>query len=309
MKSESRQSALVVPALIVAVCSISFAAIFFRKAHPTHPLVAAGIRLAVAGILLSPLTIRSAIKGKISKRLLTHAIGAGFAYGIHFGAWVTSLTLTTVAASVTLVTTTPLILAAAGTVIGRDRPNRQLWVCLGMAFIGLLFIGGKDLTLGVDVIGGDLLALLGALAMAGYLTIGRRLGNELDLWAFSGIATSVAAMFLLGAAWVLGIDLLPVSYEAFFYLVLAAILPQLVGHNLLTWVLRFTSPSVVGMAVVGEPVGSTLLAWLWLSETITTPIAIGCGITILSVAWAIRTADFHNEINRKRSSQTTPTPA
>lgn len=288
MEPDSKKTALVTPALLVAVCSISFAAIFFRKAEPTHPLTAAGIRLAVAGILLSPLTIRSALSGKISRRLLYHAIAAGFAYGIHFGSWVTSLTLTTVAASVTLVTTTPLILGLVGSITGKDRPSGRLWICLGLAFIGLVFIGVKDLTLGVDVIGGDLLALLGAFAMAGYLSIGRRLGNEMELWAFSGIATLVAALFLLGSALMFGISIKPASSDAFFYLVLAAILPQLVGHNILTWALRYTSPFVVGMAVVGEPVGATILAWLWLNEMITLPIAAGCVITIFSVALAIR---------------------
>jgi len=290
MKSLERTSEarLTAPALFIAVLAISFAAIFFRKAEPTHPLVAAGIRLAVAAIVLLPLTVRSIAAGRVHRRLVESAVAAGFLYGLHFGAWVTSLTLTTVAASVTLVTTTPLLLAIVGTVTGRDRPGRRLWVSLALAFVGLAFIGGADLTLGSGVLLGDALALLGAAAMASYLIVGRRLGDSMDLWAFSGIATAVGAAVLLGGANLLGVPIRAASTEALVYLVLAALLPQLVGHNLLTWSLRHTTPSVVGMAVVGEPVGATILGWIILGETIRFPVGAGCAITIAAVILAIR---------------------
>lgn len=279
--------ALVPFALIIAVCAISFAAIFFKKAAPTHPLVAAGIRLAVAALLLSPFTIRAARSGNLRGRMLWSAAIAGIAYGVHFGSWVSSLSLTSVAASVTLVTTTPLILAVAGVVTGKDKPQGRLWMSLGIAFCGLLLIGGKDFSLGPEVLLGDGLAVLGALAMASYMIIARRLGHDLNLMAFSGVATAVGAAVLLGWAWILKIPLYPASGEAMIYLVLAAILPQLVGHNLITWSLRHTTPSVVGMAVVGEPVGATILAWAWLGESVTALVALGCGVTLLAVIIAI----------------------
>lgn len=288
---DSENNARLVPAaLLLAVCSISFAAIFFRKAAPTHPLTSAGVRLAVAGIILSPMIIRSAVAGRLKGAMLLSAFGAGIAYGVHFGSWVTSLTMTSVAASVTLVTITPLILAVAGTITGRDRPSRIIWISLGVAFAGLLLIGGNDLTLGRETLIGDALALLGAFAIAVYMTIGRRLGEGLDLWAFSGIACLVGAAALLGSAFTLGIPITPVSWESFAFIVLAAILPQLVGHNLLTWSLRYTKPSNVAMAVVGEPVGATALAWLWLGEKVSGMVIAGCAVTLAAVILAIRNA-------------------
>ena len=278
---------LVPVALFVAVCSISFASIFFRKAAPTHPLVCAGLRLAVAAVLLAPLTVRAALNGRLAGRQLFYALGAGLAYGVHFGAWVTSLTLTTVAASVTLVTTTPLILAFAGVITRKDRPDRRLGFSIGLAFFGLLIIGSKDLHQGAGALTGDALALLGAAAMASYMLIGRKLGDELDLWAFTGVATAVGAVALLTTALILGIPLQPASTESFVFIALAALLPQLVGHSLLTWSLRHARPATVSMAVVGHAVGATLLAWIWLSEIITARIALGCVLTLAAVALAI----------------------
>lgn len=284
---QAAQKKLVPAALFLAVVSISFAAIFFRQAAPTHPLVSAGIRLAVAAIVLLPWTIRALRKARSQARLLLSATLAGLLYGVHFGSWVSSLMLTSVPASVTLVTTTPLLLALLALITGRDRPDRRVWLALLLAFVGLLFIGGTDFALGPEALAGDGLALLGAMGMVGYLIVARRLGEDLDLWAFSGIATGVGAISLLATAALAGIPLQPASTEAFVYLVLAAIVPQLIGHNLLTWSLRYTRPVVVGMAVVGEPVGATILSVLWLGDSISVLVIIGCVITISAVILAI----------------------
>ena len=278
---------LVAPALFVAVAAISFAAILFRKAEPTHPLVSAGIRLAVASVLLSPFVVRAVRGGRLPRRVVKGALLAGLFYGVHFGAWVWSLALTTVAASVTVVTATPLLLAAAAVVTGRDRPSGRLWMALALAAVGVSIIGGTDLGSSTEALVGDGLALLGCAGMAGYLLVGRRLGKDLDVLAFAGIATGVAAVALLSISAALGIDLRPASGEALVYLVLAALLPQLVGHNLLTWSLRHTTPTVVGMSTVGEPVGSTLLGLLLLGEVPSAMVAAGCGVTLVAVILAL----------------------
>jgi len=287
MTSDSRRPhPLAVPAaLFVAVVAISFAASFFRKAMPTHPLVMAGLRLTVAAVCLAPFTIRGLRRGTLRGRSLRGGLLAGVLYGVHFGAWVTSLTLTSVAASVTLVTTTPLLLGVIGWITGRDRPDRRLWLGLAVAVSGLVLIGSADLGKGLDNLAGDGAALLGMAAIAGYFLVGRALaGDRFDLLAFSGLACAVGAAVLMITAVVTGIPLAPASSEAMLWITLSALLPQLVGHNLLTWALRHATPSQVAMAVVGEPVGATLIGWIWLREAVGPVEALGCGLTLLAVA-------------------------
>ncbi len=274
-------------ALVVGVAAISFAGPFFRKAAPTHPLVAAGLRLAMASLVLLPLTLRARARGRLPGRVLGAATLAGLAYGVHFGAWVWSLGLTTVAASVTLVTATPLLLAVVALVTGRDRPTRQLWIALLFAALGVSLIGGHDLGSSSLALAGDALAILGAAAMAAYLLVGRRLG-AFDVVAYSGVATAVGAVCLLGVAAALGLPLTAATPHAWLYLALAALVPQLVGHTLLTWSLRHTTPTVVGMATVAEPVGASLLAWLWLGESVSGQVLLGCTATITAVVLALR---------------------
>jgi len=212
---------------------------------------------------------------------------AGLLYGVHFGAWVASLELTTIAASVTLVTITPLFLAIAGVITGTDRPSGAVWLALGVAVVGITIIGGTDLGTSRDALIGDALACLGSIAIAGYLLLARRLGKDLDVLAFTGIATAVGAIALLGTGAAAGVDLRPASLEALGYLALAALIPQMIGHSLLTWALRHTSPTVVGLATVGEPVGSTILGVLILAEIPSGMTVLGCCITLCAVILAL----------------------
>ncbi|MDP8254736.1 MAG: DMT family transporter [Candidatus Alcyoniella australis] len=280
--------ALVAPALLVAVAAISFAAIFFIKAEPTHPLVSAGVRLAVAALLLAPFSVRALVNGGLRGRALISSLFAGLAYAVHFGAWVTSLGLTSVAASVTLVTINPLILALVGTLTRRDKPGGRLWLSIGLACVGVAIIGGHDLVGGRDALLGDGLALVGALAMSCYLLLGRSLGDKLDPLAYSGVATAVGAALLLGCATVAGVPIRVASSEALFYLVLAAVVPQLIGHNLITWSLRHAAPAAVAMSIVGEPAGAAILGWLWLGRPVSGITALGCIVTLSAVIIAVR---------------------
>jgi drug/metabolite transporter (DMT)-like permease len=278
----SERDPRVFAALAAAVAAISFAAIFFRKAAPTDPLVMAGVRLAIAAAVLSPFVVRAVRRQSLPRPIVVSAVFGGLAYAVHFGTWVTSLTMTSVAASVTLVTATPLILAVVSLATRRDRPDTRHYASIGLAVLGLTLIGGADVANDGALIG-DALAFVGAGAMAVYMLRVRQHGETLDVWAFSGVATAVGAMALLVTAAATGVPLTIPTTEAGIYVVLAALIPQLVGHTCLTWALRHTRPTVVGIATVGEPVGSTLLAVVWLDERASLSTLIGCAVVLIAV--------------------------
>lgn len=286
--SPPRRRPPVALALGIAIVAISFAAIFFRLAQPTHPLTAAATRLTLATIVLAPYILRRMATRKIPKSALFSGAWAGVFYAIHFGAWVRSLELTSVASSVTLVTSSPLILAIVGLMTRRDRPTAALWVALGLATVGIALIGGADWSASADALKGDAFALLGAAAMAGYLWWARHQGPHLDSLAFMTAATASGSALLWGLALAVGAPLGYPHPEAVAALVASALIPQLVGHTLLTWALRHAKPVTVAMATVAEPAGSALLAWWWLLEPLELWPSVGCGITLFGVLLAIR---------------------
>lgn len=280
------RSPVVAPALIVAVVAISFAAIFLKLAEPTHALTRSGLRLMMAAAMLLPAVVRGWRRGRLQPVAKWAAL-AGLLYAVHFSAWIGSLDLTTVAASVTLVTATPLILAVVGVATGRDRPEGRLWVSLLLGAAGVAIIGGADLSLSGRALAGDGLALAGAAAIAGFLLLVRRLGPSLDVWAFMGLACAVGGVLVMAVAAIAGVGLTAASPGALLYIFLSALIPQLVGHGLLTWSLRYTTPTVVGLATLGEPVGSTLLAWVWLGEAAPAVVLVGCAVVLVSLILAL----------------------
>lgn len=269
--------------LVVATIAISFAAIFFVKAQPTHPLVSAGLRLTMAAAIMFPVSAR--YFKLMPKRALIRCVFAGLCYATHFGAWVWSLMLTSVAASTTLVTATPLLLGLVGWLTGRDKPTKTLWFALGLASGGIVLISHGGAAAGDAPMLGNGLALLGALGMVGYLLLARGLATY-SPWAILSIASAVGGGVLLLTAACMGVPVEAASTDAFFWIVMATLIPQLIGHTALTYSLKFASPTAVAMATVAEPAGAALLAWLILAETITIEVIIGCAITMIAVACA-----------------------
>jgi drug/metabolite transporter (DMT)-like permease len=277
---------LVAPALAAGVVAISFAAIFLRLAEPTHALTRSGWRLLMAAGMLAPWVARG-WRRRVLQPVLPWAVLAGLLYALHFTTWIWSLDLTTVAASVTLVTASPLLLAVVGLITGRDRPGRRLWLSLALGAVGVVIVGGADLTLSGRALAGDALAVLGAAAMAAYLLLARHLGRRLEVWSFMGVACAVGGGVVMAASAVAGVGLRPAGGTALFYIFLSALIPQLAGHGLLTWSLRHTTPTVVALAILGEPVGSTLLAWVWLRESASAAVLTGCAVVLGALVLAL----------------------
>ena len=287
--------------LVIAVFAISWAAVLFRLAPGLDPLAAAGWRLVIAASLLSgwlavsssatapPLAThpREAARPR-APHYRTLVIAAGVAYGVHFGTWVASLDLIPVALSVTAVTTTPLLLAVVGLATGRDRPNPRLLASLAAGFAGLGLMAA-DATGDTWTLPGILLAVLGAAAMGVYLWLARaaQVSATRDTLTFAACAAGIGGVLLLGTAALSGADLGFSSPRDLLVVVLAAAVPQLVGHSLLTWAVGRISPTRVALATLGEPILAGLLAMVVLGETLGLFALLGGAITLGAIALAL----------------------
>jgi len=268
--------------LALGVVSVSFAAIFIRLAD-APVLVIAAYRLMLASLIINPIACAH------SRYELLHLIKAGLTLpllsgvllALHFVLWIASLSYTTVASSVVLVTANPVFVALASHFLFREKLSRQVIIGIAVCLAGAALIGYGDWTLGLKALFGDLLALLGAIAVAGYYLIGRRLRQTTDTLSYASIVYSSAALVLLLSALALRYPLLGYSSTTYVMLVLLALIPQTVGHLSLNWSLRFVSATLVAIAVLGEPVGATVLALAILHEVPTLTQVLG-GILILS---------------------------
>ncbi len=276
-------NARLVLALVIGVVAVSFAAILFRAAPDLHPLTAAGWRLVVAGLVLVP------FMRWLPREALRPALLAGVIYALHFGTWVASLGLVSVVVSVTLVTTTPLMLALVGLVSGRDKPRPRALGGLALGIVGVMMLAMSSRDAGGSSLSGVLLALAGAATFGLYLIVARRvtLPTLQASLAFAGVAGGLGGLLLLTTALVVGAPMLPTTMDEVWVIVGAALLPQLVGHTMLTWAVTKTTPTTVALATLGEPIGSALLAWALLGEALTALGAVACVITLAAVALAL----------------------
>lgn len=250
-------------ALMTAVAAISWAAILIRWCDAPSAGIAF-YRLLFATAALAPLGVRGALRTPRHTRLLT--LGAGLMLAMHFATWIASLRYTTVASSVTLVATLPVFAAALGPLWLGEKPGRRGLAGVALALIGVAVVSGGDWTLGARALGGDLLALLGALTGAVYLMIGRRVREQVAFLPYLLSVNGATTAFLLVFAVVSGARLGGYPGSTWLALVLLAGGPHLVGHGLLNWSVRRVRSFAVTLAVLGEPLLSTVYAALIFRE-------------------------------------------
>ncbi len=267
--------------LFVGVLSVSFAAIFIRLAD-APPLVIATYRLGIASLVLVPFVlIRS--KGtfkKLSRGDMFLMLLSSVFVALHFALWITSLSYTSIASSVILVTSNPLFVAIISYFLWGERLNK--WMILGIiiALVGALFITRGSPTASPGNLFGNGLALLAALSMAAYLVIGRQLRRRVELGSYLAIIYTCAAVMLLVATLIAGYSLFGYSTTTYIMLILLAVVPQLIGHSSLNLALRLIPVTFVAVAILGEPVGATTLGYFIIGEVPTWVEIVG-GLLIL----------------------------
>jgi len=274
-------------ALAIGVLAVSTGALFVRLAEaPALPV--AFWRTALAALLLLPFGARPLARWVASAtradRLLV--VASGLFLALHFAAWIRSLGLTSVAASVVLVNTTPLWAGLLTPLVARERVSRATAIGIAASVTGAAVIGAADFELSGRALAGDALALLGALAATAYFFAGRRLRPKLDLVPYVLACYGTAALFLLAFVLVSGEPLFahpPRSYLCFLAL---ALVPQLLGHTSYNYALRWVGAALVAVAQVGECFGSALLAWWILRERPAAAAVLGAGLILAGIAWA-----------------------
>jgi drug/metabolite transporter (DMT)-like permease len=273
--------AATVAALVVAILAVSSSAPLI--AYAAAPALAIAFwRNAAASVLLAPVAAvrRHAEIRSMGRPALTACLMAGVFLAAHFGTWVPSAKLTTVADAVALGATQPVWQGMIAQAQGRRLP-RAAWIGVGIAVAGAIAATGVDIGVSGRAVTGDILAIIGGMAAAVYTAFGERARTRTSTIAYTTICYSVCSVLLLGVCLIAGVKMTgyaPSTWLAIAGLVVGA---QLLGHSMFNYALHRVAATTVSVLILLEVPGAALLAWWFLGQS--PPPASWPGLALLPV--------------------------
>jgi len=272
--------------LPIGILAISTASIFIKLCD-APALTIAAYRVGVASLVLIPFVAHRGTWRKWEWNHLRGCILSGFFLSLHFAFWIASLKYTSVASSVVLVTTHPIFVGVGARLFLQERLSFNLILGIVLSVLGGGLIGYGDMALSKQALYGDGLALLGAVAASGYLMMGRVIRRDQDLLSYVFPVYSTAGLVLVILSLLLRKPFFGYSSTTYLLFFLLALIPQLIGHTAFNWALKYFPASMVAIAILGEPVGSTALAYFFLNEPLTPLKALGGILIFIGVVAAL----------------------
>ena len=297
MKPKSWQVGII---LGIGVLAASTSAIFVRLAMEAagkqgldFSLFLAASRLSLASLILLP-TWRKINTTNVNTKAYYYAIAAGLCLALHFATWISSLAFTSIAASTTLVTTNPIWVALLSWWFLQEKLSRKTMTGIFIALVGGILIALGDSNTSnnyTNPILGDSLALIGSWMVSLYFLLGSQAQKQgLSLGSYSAIVYTTAAILLLPLPLLFGNGYVGYADRVYFYVLLIAIVPQLIGHTSFNWSLRWISPTFVTLSILFEPIGASFLGFILFAEIPSVFVLIGGAIVLSGVAIATKKA-------------------
>ena len=295
-------------ALFISVVSVSFAAIFIVSLEDTHPLSIALYRLLFTTLLILPFVVlrkktRDELR-ELPRSTLLIMVGIGLILAAHFALWITSLKLTSVASSVILVTAHPLLVGPVSHFFFKEKLSmvNTIGIMLSVFGVSILVYGNYGFSsITIDTLEGNMLAILGGVAAGFYILGGRKIRKTVSIgpYAFVVYTSSMVALFimcLLFNAPVYNLDV-----REYGIILLMAAVAGILGHTLYNWSLRYIRASLASVALLGEPIGSSLLAFAipWIGQVPSEFTIIGGGVILLGI-YLTSENSIISEINQKK---------
>jgi len=268
--------------LLLAVACVSVGSIFVRLAH-APALAVAFNRIFLASLVVAPFAAPSLARAwpALARRHRAVLLASGLSLGLHFATWIASLSFTSVAASVLLVNTAPLFTLAFSWWLLAERVSAAVLAAMGLALAGAGLIAAGDWQSGAASLMGDALALAGAVTMSLYHVIGRGLRETLPLPAYILGVWSTAAATLAVLAAAARVPLFGYPLPTFGAFLALALVPTVLGHGLVNRSLRRIPAPTVGLFLLGEPLGASVLAYAVFGEVPGT-LTLAGGVLVLA---------------------------
>jgi len=285
---ESTSRLKVILLLVLSVSMVSSASILILSS--TSPSLVKVFWRTLYGSLF--MTVIGATRGDLSalrtpkiRKNLHWLAGIGIILSLHFSTWFQSLEMTSIAASVVLVDSSPIFTAVFSTIFLGESIRKRSWVGIIIAVLGAFFLAWIDYgSIDLSALSGDLLALAGAVFLAIYFIGGRKYAKGMPITIYTSIVYLFAAITTLILCVQFGYNVLIFDLTEVLIFIGLAIFPTVLGHSVNNYLLTKVPAYVVSAAVLGEPIGATLLGALIFMVYPTPLVWIGFFIILFGVA-------------------------
>lgn len=269
-------------AIIIGVVSVSMSAIFVKLANAESAVIAF-YRMFFSVLIMSPvffLKYRSELK-QLHKKDWAYSTIAGIFLAFHFILWFESLNYTSVASSTVLVTLQPLFAFVGTYIFFKEKVSLQSIVAGTVAIVGSFLVSWGDFRISSSALYGDVLALIACALITGYLLFGQDVRKRLSLITYTMIVYSVSTVCLFFYVLIMGQSFGPYETADWFWFIMLALVPNLLGHTLFNWSLKWVSTNTISVAILFEPVGAAVLAYFIFAEKLIVSQIVG-GIVIVA---------------------------
>lgn len=200
--------------------------------------------------------------------------------------FVTSITRTTVANTLVILATVPLVGAALGWLVLRERVKLGTWLAMGAAFAGIAIIFADAIGRG-DILG-NALAIGTALAIGGNLVVIRA---RTHISVLPALALSTVLIAVAVAPF---IDTFAVSWHDFGLIAIMGVVFQSLAFAMFLAAARYLPAPEVGLFALLETVLGPLWAWGGVGEIPTTSALVGGALVVATLA-------LHSALSLRRS--------
>ena len=269
--------------VVVGLLGVSLSSIFVRLADGPS-VVTAACRLLWTVLLLTPVALgKKEIRNEIwgaDKRKIIFCILSGICLAAHFTTWFESLKHTSVASSTAIVCTEVIWVSIGYCLFMKGKMNIKVILCIAVMIGGSMLIAFSDSMAGESHLYGDLLAVAGAISVAGYTLIGKEMRKSMTTTAYTYIVYATCALVLVGTTFFQGYgisDFSPRTIGAGFFL---GVVSTILGHSVFSWCLKYFTPSFVASVRLLEPVIASIVA-IFLFQEIPAVMQVLGGLIVL----------------------------
>lgn len=270
--------------IAVGVIAVSLSAIFVKLANADAGVIAF-YRMLFSVLIMAPLFFwkYTAELKLLTKRDWVFSFVAGIFLASHFILWFESLNYTSVASSTVLVTLQPLFAFAGTYFFFKERISVKTILSGLIAISGAFLISWGDFQISGTALYGNMLALIACALVTAYLLFGQDVRKRLSLVTYTFVVYGVSTITLFFYVVFKGESFGPYAANDWLWFLLLAIVPNLLGHTLFNWSLKYVSTNVISIAILFEPIGAAILAFYVFNEYLISTQVIGGLIVIVGI--------------------------